>query len=577
MIFPIFLLLMFGGGCVYGSLTPADMALINGAKDMGSNAGQINKYPEFRPQNPSEMSYMNDSRALERDKTYVTTKNEYAGYLQKSAFERKYFAFDLVKDPVLANSNKVSGNAEAVLKATEVVNYKEPKWETRTCEESRKPEDRTCIQTLSMVFTKDLKKEYWRTRFWGYNGAQHHYNFHRYDTPYETERNHVWQPDENINQDAAEHEYNYFVKKSHLNVRFPGALGEWEKIDKKTFEELPKMDDTKEDQWVNGCGILEARSWRGECKLISDVCIEGASTRHIKEIPIYRSCWKRERLYSCQYPSLKNCDPLRAVGWEQMESQCKRMEEGKCVVWTQTLRRPIGAPQAITSKISPDTPAWSPTQTKMDYAPNTEFAEAMTHLSVLNGLQGEIRANRSATGIDGIFKGTTNQCTTAWKGFKECCYKGGGWGVSLGFAGCSGEDRRTADLRGKNLCVEVGTYCAEKIPIIGCIRKKRSYCCFGSKLARILHEQGRPQRGISFGEPEHPQCRGFTVDELSTLDFTKINFSELFDEVVSQMKQKAAGVVQRNVTTRVDQMMHTFKGHAREPQPKNTNLRSGDY
>ena len=84
-------------------------------------------------------------------------------------------------------------------------------------------------------------------------------------------------------------------------------------------------------------------------------------------------------------------------------------------------------------------------------------------------------------------------------------------------------------------CVYVGTYCAEKVLGV-CLRKKSNFCCFGTKLARVIHEQGRLQLRMTFGDAEHPQCRGFTLEELTRLDFDKIDLSELLSDLYSRFK-----------------------------------------
>jgi conjugal transfer mating pair stabilization protein TraN len=52
----------------------------------------------------------------------------------------------------------------------------------------------------------------------------------------------------------------------------------------------------------------------------------------------------------------------------------------------------------------------------------------------------------------------------------------------------------------------------------------------------VIHEQGRPQLKMGFGDGEHPQCRGFTVEELTKLNFDKIDLSELLSDLYSKFK-----------------------------------------
>jgi conjugal transfer mating pair stabilization protein TraN len=82
-------------------------------------------------------------------------------------------------------------------------------------------------------------------------------------------------------------------------------------------------------------------------------------------------------------------------------------------------------------------------------------------------------------------------------------------------------------------CHYVGDYCTLKLPFVGCVQKKKTFCCFSSPLARIIHEQGRPQLGIDWGGPKSPNCRGFTIDEFQKLDFSKIDFSEWVNMIVN--------------------------------------------
>ncbi|MDL2313948.1 conjugal transfer protein TraN [Desulfovibrio sp. OttesenSCG-928-C14] len=67
-----------------------------------------------------------------------------------------------------------------------------------------------------------------------------------------------------------------------------------------------------------------------------------------------------------------------------------------------------------------------------------------------------------------------------------------------------------------------------------CLQKKNVYCCFDSVLARIIHEQGRPQLGLGWGS-----CRGFYLDEFMQIDFTRIDFSEYVDDLTRQMLNPA--------------------------------------
>jgi conjugal transfer mating pair stabilization protein TraN len=68
-------------------------------------------------------------------------------------------------------------------------------------------------------------------------------------------------------------------------------------------------------------------------------------------------------------------------------------------------------------------------------------------------------------------------------------------------------------------------------------------------MARIIQEQGRSQLQSfnGWGSVEAPDCRGFTVEEFSHLDFSKIDFSEYINATKTTMNNKMQ-VIQDKLT-----------------------------
>ena len=56
---------------------------------------------------------------------------------------------------------------------------------------------------------------------------------------------------------------------------------------------------------------------------------------------------------------------------------------------------------------------------------------------------------------------------------------------------------------------------------------RRVWCTFGSKLGRILQEQGRKQLGRGWGD-----CRGLTVAEIEGIDFGSLDLSEFTENLM---------------------------------------------
>ena len=113
-------------------------------------------------------------------------------------------------------------------------------------------------------------------------------------------------------------------------------------------------------------------------------------------------------------------------------------------------------------------------------------------------------------------------------------------------SGCDQGDIQTGMQNAAKDCHYVGDYCEKRWPLVGCVQQAKSFCCFNSKMARIIHEQGRPQLQAfqpngAWGVPELPNCRGFTPDEFQALDFSRIDLSEYFDDVQKDLSTKIDG------------------------------------
>ncbi|SMC28611.1 Type-1V conjugative transfer system mating pair stabilisation [Desulfacinum hydrothermale DSM 13146] len=90
---------------------------------------------------------------------------------------------------------------------------------------------------------------------------------------------------------------------------------------------------------------------------------------------------------------------------------------------------------------------------------------------------------------------------------------------------CDEDELRLGIDRKVGNCVYIGTYCAKKVFLIGCIVKKTAYCCYKSPLARIIMQQIRPQLG-GFGSPKDPNCAGLTPQQLEQVDWSRVDLSE---------------------------------------------------
>lgn len=163
---------------------------------------------------------------------------------------------------------------------------------------------------------------------------------------------------------------------------------------------------------------------------------------------------------------------------------------------------------------------------------------------------GAVDENGQCQGTVYIFGGKGRECRTAGlkTNFFNCCDTEEG---SLGpiRERCGRDDEKTVQDMIAGRCHPVGDYCKEKWPFIGCVQRANTYCCFNSKLGRIVNEQGRPQLRTSpgWGDPESPNCRGLTPEEFSNLDFGRMDLSEYFNDI----QAKTAAVVKETMQEKV--------------------------
>ena len=267
------------------------------------------------------------------------------------------------------------------------------------------------------------------------------------------------------------------------------------------------------------------------CRQSSETCTDSDPvTRIIDGVAVTQPCWAWSRSYTCaQFVEAQDCADLDAApGCNLVGEECLSGEP--CRTWERVYDCPV-----------PDQPG-SPNQficdgdvycidgscETIEREANDEFKDAVVALNAMDQARREFDPN-SLT----LFKGTRNTCSSKVFGVLNCC-KGKGFPLVPGIQllvslGCSREEMLLHERDAKGLCAYVGTYCSDSFLGV-CLTKKKAYCCFESKLSRILQEQGRRQLNKPWGKPKTEQCRGFTLDEFSRLDLSQMDFSEVYAE-----------------------------------------------
>lgn len=477
--------------------------------------------PGFETDKPAEASLK--EATINAEVSSRLYNDESAIFVQNSTIGGKSFVIDSKTDPTFVGMEDAANDPLKIISenAQEIETLQEEtRYETKYCEESDEVEEHVCYKTLNVnvKITPAQRISHWQCQ--GHRGGKHGF------------KNKWWTHN---NDDSA-----CWSRRNLPDTYTPETY-------------------TTSDSWASNCAVLEDMVDRGGCNYERKKCIESKETRIINGKSITRDCWKEEYTYTREYNSKNNCYALRAVGCVQVDSECIKKNGDRCIERRQTYSCPVKTLNSNRSKISgSDTPFCLDGNCKsQSYEPNNEMLDAISKLSIFQ----ELQKQKTLDDVS-IFKGDSKKCSKNCLSFKDCCKKGKGWGVDIGLAECNSVEKELRTLRDKNLCHEIGTYCHKKVAG-QCVQKRTSFCCFPSKIARILQVQGRPQIGLSWGSGKRPLCRGFTVDELTRIDFDKLDLSEIFQEILDKFKEKTpnidSGRILENVESRIKNQLESVK------------------
>lgn len=463
-------------------------SLLNDVKGI-SQSTNLNDVPGFETASPKEMHLTDQS--IVNAAINVAQSDDAAQWIKEQANDRETFKIDPTTDPLFTNANEAITDSEKTLQENIIESPEEEisSDEFKTCEESGDEYPQSCSRKLEIQLEVTPEKGHYKNA----------------------------------------------ICKGHWKSKIRGTKKYCEgrcKNSKYVIDQSRQVEVIREE-WVGNCDVLESLVDQGLCRYVSNSISPKNETRYIQGEPITRDHFEEHNHYSCFKTAPKTCAGLRENGCYQTYSRCKEKAGGRCVLWEQTYRCPMGKKTLASHQSSNASSPFCLTGncTDTSYEANGELLQVTSQLAVLREAQNDLKNNVQ------IFKGEDQRCSRNCLNFKDCCGNGKGWGVSIHLANCTPDEKKLADLRQKNQCVQVGTYCDEKV-LGQCVRKKTSFCCYGTKLARLIQENGRKQLKLGWGTPEKPNCDGLSPEHLSKIDFSKIDFSELFADIKKQMVAK---------------------------------------
>ena len=287
----------------------------------------------------------------------------------------------------------------------------------------------------------------------------------------------------------------------------------------------------------NSCGAVLP-----ECQQVQSQCIEGKETRMINGISVTLDCWKEQTTYQCAFPN--TCDAIADCSIQS--TSCDTQLGGVCIKDKQ--QRLCDKQQCRDTGLICGADSFALSGDYYDPAAtrSTDFNHAAAGLAAVSDAAGDVKDKANINENSAIiFKGNIMECSDKALGISNCC-QDSGWGNGIGLTSCTEEEKALGTAKEDKLTVSLGQYCAEKVLGV-CIRKKKAYCAFDSKLARIVQVEGRAQLGKNFGSAKHPDCSAFSPNELQRIDMSSMDFSDFYEDMYDAIELPSTDEIQKRL------------------------------
>jgi conjugal transfer mating pair stabilization protein TraN len=291
------------------------------------------------------------------------------------------------------------------------------------------------------------------------------------------------------------------------------------------------------------------------CELVQETCLEKGETRNINGKDVYKDCWKWDRKYNCRTDTkVTECDALKDKDCIEKSRECIHTEDGRCehyVVKYECENKKTEKLDCIASNF-----CIGDVCEEQQRNINPNFGLAVSQLGVLAQVQKdgescgcdtqkdpECKSHKVEGDKCKLFKGDSFRCKSITGEYNCCSQKG----FFRPLFGCSASEKELALKNKGKLCKQIGAWRGKGLERF---ITKRSFCCFNSPLARIIQEQGRAQLGISWGDKKNPDCRALTLSEIQRIDFSKIDFGEMYEDLQNRA-QADFGKVTKDIESKL--------------------------
>jgi hypothetical protein len=292
---------------------------------------------------------------------------------------------------------------------------------------------------------------------------------------------------------------------------------------------------------VDGCRTLRDLGDAGRATLERTVCVQSGETSITANdgaqltVPITystRGCWRESQTWLVTSEIEDTCRPYREQGCAQISSVCGRRDAyGNCEFYDnqyQCMGNTCAAEQTVRVCATCGEPdGLVPFCLDDETPPDQSLMKTAAWLQVLQNAQDQWDPDRLT-----IFDGSRVQCVHG-AGFgnmliDNCC-------ADPPSGDCTQGEWDAYAARRARRTRYVGEYCSNWVNLLVgriCVEHTMVWCAFPTSFARIIHEQGRPALPRGWGTPEAPDCGPFTIDEFQRLPFDRMDFSEVYHELL---------------------------------------------
>lgn len=310
------------------------------------------------------------------------------------------------------------------------------------------------------------------------------------------------------------------------------------------------------------------------CVSPQTVCPGGASVQDINGLLVPVQCMEYETTYDCAVSTYSShCEAFETLeGCVQVSSDCYDVDpDGVCGTYEATYEcGSDGETTAYGAACEAVNVCVNDFCQSVEPEADTSLPLSLSYIDLLNSMAdewSETEDRYSFEYVDGefqlvlipggelqYFNSIRRTCRKSILGAVNCC-RDSGWAVGT-FTQCSEGELALIAAQQAGTTVYLRTYCSSKA-LFFCIERRREYCVFNSRIGREVNYQVQLQINGTF------ECRGLLHEEMEAVDWSAIDLSSAFSEMLANVGDLDAGdltsLIQSNISLAAPEVVDSYE------------------